>query len=155
MGEMNFDLRSALPLLLPKAIAWAEERADEVILNGTPLSDQGISIAQRAGVTSPHLIRIAMVDRLPVPSDPQLQQAALATGLLAPNMAGLTLGHSILVCHGQLTIRLLSHECRHVFQYEQAGSIGAFLPLYLQQIVDHGYANAPFEIDARTHEVHA
>lgn len=38
-------------------------------------------------------------------------------------------------------------------QYEQAGSIAAFLPRYLQQIVTVGYNNAPFEIDARSHEL--
>ena len=49
--------------------------------------------------------------------------------------------------------RLLSHECRHVFQYEQAGSIALFLPLYLDAIVRVGYENCPFEQDARAHEL--
>jgi hypothetical protein len=40
-----------------------------------------------------------------------------------------------------------------VHQYERAGSIAAFLPVYLQQIVELGYNNAPFEIDARSHEL--
>jgi hypothetical protein len=39
-----------------------------------------------------------------------------------------------------------------VHQYEAAGSIAAFLPLYLQQIVLYGYERAPFEVDARAHE---
>jgi hypothetical protein len=39
-----------------------------------------------------------------------------------------------------------------VYQYERAGSIGSFLPAYLREIVTHGYANAPSEIDARAHE---
>jgi len=68
-------------------------------------------------------------------------------------MAGLTLGYSILIVSGHCTVPLLSHECRHVHQYETLGSIEKFLPVYLQQIVDHGYADAPFEIDARTHEL--
>lgn len=89
---------------------------------------------------------------LPLPGDPELKQAALATGLLGPSMIGLTLGHGIYVCHGHGNIRLLSHEFRHVHQYEQAGSIAAFLPAYLQQIVDVGYDKAPFEVDARAHE---
>ena len=50
------------------------------------------------------------------------------------------------------SLRELSHEFRHVYQYEAAGSIAAFLPVYLQQIVAFGYANAPFEADARAHE---
>jgi hypothetical protein len=70
-------------------------------------------------------------------------------------MAGLTLGHAVFVRRGHDSWRLLSHEFRHVHQYEQAGSIAAFLPVYLQQIVQFGYANCPLEIDARNHERHA
>jgi hypothetical protein len=54
---------------------------------------------------------------------------------------------------GQGSNRLISHECRHVHQYEVAGSIAGFLPLYLQQIVSYGYEQAPYEIDAREHEI--
>jgi hypothetical protein len=102
----------------------------------------------------PELIRVSMVPQLPQPEDPELLLAAQHTGLLGPNMAGLTLGHAIYICHGQDSIRLISHKCRHVHQYELAGSIAAFLPQYLQQIATVGYANAPFEIDAREHEQH-
>jgi hypothetical protein len=49
--------------------------------------------------------------------------------------------------------RLVSHECRHVYQYETHGSIAAFLPIYLLQIATVGYVNAPFEQDARAHEL--
>jgi hypothetical protein len=92
------------------------------------------------------------VDFLPLPDDADLRQAAVDTGLLGPNMAGLTIGYGIYVLRGQGDVRLLSHEFRHVHQYERAGSIDAFIPLYLQQIVSVGYENAPFEIDARAHE---
>ena len=68
-------------------------------------------------------------------------------------MVGLTLGYSIFIVNGHVNDRLLSHELRHVQQYERAGSIAAFLPTYLSQIVDLGYENAPFEIDARAHEI--
>jgi hypothetical protein len=54
---------------------------------------------------------------------------------------------------GYGTPRLISHEFRHVAQYEVAGSIEAFLPVYLAQIVEAGYEAAPFEVDARNHEI--
>jgi len=73
--------------------------------------------------------------------------------MLGPDMAGLTLGYGIYVRHGHDTLRLLSHEFRHVYQYEAAGSIAAFLPGYLQQIVTVGYDDAPLEVDARVHEI--
>jgi hypothetical protein len=150
--DSNFDLRSALPSLLPGAIAWAEARAREVELNGVALDKAGVAIARMAGVQHPELVRISVVDSLPLPEDPNLRMAALRTGLLGPGMIGLTLGYSILICRGHETVRLLSHELRHVHQYEEHGSIAAFLPVYLQQIAACGYQDAPFEIDARTHE---
>ncbi len=68
-------------------------------------------------------------------------------------MVGLTLGDAVFICVGhEMNPRLLRHELRHVYQYEQAGSISAFLPLYLGQIVQFGYRNAPLEQDARAHE---
>jgi hypothetical protein len=87
-----------------------------------------------------------------MPQDPSLQAAAVQTGLLGPGMVGLTLGYSVFVCRGHEARRLLAHEFRHVFQYEQNGSIAGFLPVYLQQIVALGYRNAPFEVDACAHE---
>jgi hypothetical protein len=149
---MNMDLRTVLPILLPSAIRWAEARASEVAQSGSQLNEQGISLARAVGVIRPELIRIALVDRLPLPEDPQLRAAALQTGLLGPGMVGLTLGYSIFICHGHDSIRLLSHEFRHVYQYEQFSSIADFLPVYLQQIIEVGYVNASFEMDAIAHE---
>lgn len=149
---MNIDLRTVLPALLPSAIKWAEARANEVAQSGNRLNENEIGIARAIGVIRPELIKITLVDSLPLPEDTQLKAAALQTGLLGPDMVGLTLGYSVLICNGHKTIRLLSHEFRHVYQYEQHGSIAGFLRVYLQQIVEQGYANAPFEIDARNHE---
>ncbi len=114
-------------------------RRDKHIHTLDPLNASAMSEAKTVGVQRPQEVRFQMVDRLPLPSDSQLQAAALQTGFLGPMIAGLTLGHSILIRHGQMSRRLLSHECRHVFQYEQAESIAEFLPLYLQSIVQVGY----------------
>ena len=150
---MTFDLISALPFLIPKAITWAESQSENAAQKGRPLDERFILIAKSVGVEKPKHIRILDVPCLPMPDDPQLRRAAVATGLLGPEMVGLTLGYSILVCSGYgQDVRLLSHEFRHVYQYEQAGSIAEFLPKYLQQIVTFGYHNAPFEKDACDHE---
>jgi hypothetical protein len=106
------------------------------------------------GVAKPELVRVQILgDRLPMPDDPTLREAALQAGLLAPGMVGLTLGYSIFICRGHKTRRLLSHELRHVHQYEQHGLIAGFLPLYLQQVIEAGYREGPFERDAREHEL--
>jgi hypothetical protein len=147
-----FDPMGELPRLLPSAIAWSEARAADILRNGTPLDGAGLKLARTVGVVRPELIRVQMVHTIPMPDEARLRRAAVQTGLLGPHMAGLTLGYGIYVVAGHVTPRLLSHECRHVHQYEVAGSIAAFLPVYLKQIMKYGYENAPFEVDARRHE---
>jgi len=147
------DLRRELPKLLPAAIAWAEARAKKASEVGAPLTADEQKVARAVGVAKPELVRIEIVsDRLPMPDDHALQAAAIQAGLLGPGMVGLTLGHSIFICRGHRTRRLLSHELRHVYQYEQHGSIAAFLPVYLSQVLEVGYEDAALEQDARAHE---
>lgn len=147
------DLRTLLPQLLPQAIAWAEVQSNYIASSGVPLPVPLLDVARRVGVQNPGRIKVMLVDQLPLPEESLLRQAAIETGLLGTQMAGLTLGHSIYMVHGHGSVRLISHECRHVHQYEVLGSIEKILPVYLQQIVDFGYQNAPLEVDARTHEI--
>ena len=146
------DLKAALPPLLPKAISWAEGEAARGAGAGRDLTERERDFARKVGVTHPEQIRVITVDALPMPTDPPLRAAAEQTGFLNPRMVGLTLGHSVFICRDHETPRLLSHEFRHVYQYEQAGSIAEFLPGYLLQIVEHGYDATTFEADACAHE---
>lgn len=141
-------LAENLPRILPLAVAWAEVRSAEILRHGETLTPAERDLAVRMGVADSDRIRLQLVDRLPVPEDPMLAAAAASTGLLGPGIVGLTLGHGIYICRGHRTAQLVSHECRHVHQYERAGSIGAFLAVYLQQLAQYGYANAPLERDA-------
>ena len=147
------DLKQMLPQILPLAITWAEAEAHKAAQTGALLTGAEQQLARAVGVEHPVLVRIALVSQLPQPQHPQLRLAAQQTGLLGPGMAGLTLGHTVFIVHGHKTQRLLSHELRHVYQYEQLGSIANFLPVYLEQIVGVGYANSPLEVDARAHEI--
>ena len=106
------------------------------------------------GVAKPERVRVEMVgDSLPMPDDPVLRAAAVQAGLMGPGMVGLTLGYGIFICRGHKTRRLLSHELRHVHQYEQHGLIAGFLPIYRKQVIEVGYSDAPLERDAREHEL--
>ena len=129
-----FDLAAALPHLLPKAIAWAEARSTEITTSGVPLTNLELRIAHLVGVQQPERVRILEVREIPQPQDPDLRQAVAATGFIGPHTIGLTLGYGIYIVAGRSTNRLVSHECRHVYQYEVAGSIRNFLPVYLEQI---------------------
>lgn len=147
------NLHTLLPVLLPHAIAWAETVAADVALRGTELDTAHLVDARTVGVHRPEHIRILLVDHMPQPPNIELQEAARQTGLLGPTTVGLTLGYAILIRRGYWSRRLLSHEFRHVFQYEQVGSLAAFLPKYLASIVHNGYWNCTFEQDARLHEL--
>ena len=150
---MSPTLESMLPALMPDAIAWVEKQSALILESGSPLTDEGLALAKAVGVSRPEKIRISVVPRLPLPTDPTLQAVAIQTGLLGEGMIGVTFGYGIYVCDGHISNQLISHECRHVYQYEVEGSIDAFLPIYLHQIATVGYANAPYEIDARAHEI--
>ena len=142
-----------LPTLIPLAVEWAERVSAQAGATGTPLTAEEAEVARRVGVSAPEDVRIAVAEQLPFPEHPLLREAAIQVGLLGPHMAGLTLGHAVFVRTGQASLRLLSHELRHVAQYEAAGSIREFLPGYLAQIVHFGYEDAPYEVDARSHEI--
>lgn len=141
-----------LSRLLPKAIAWAEAQSTKVCAEGVPLDSQHLRLAKAVGVVQPERIRVCTVHRVPAPTSVELRRAAIAVGLIGAATNGLTFGYGIYVVEDCVTNRVISHECRHVQQYEAAGSIKAFLTSYLEQLLAFGYDNAPFEIDARVHE---
>lgn len=146
------NLLDQLPLLLPRIFAWANAQAEHIAHQGIPLNAAGLTLASRVGVAHPERIRLLTVSAVPAPADPELRQIAIQQNLIGPHTAGLTLGYGIFVVEGCLTPRLLAHECRHVYQYEIAGSVEAFLPRYLQQIAEVGYERASYEVDARAWE---
>jgi len=148
------NLQPLLPILVPKAIAWAKAQEQLIARSGFSLSEQGLALARQVGVRMGERVRIKYVPQLPLPDDPVLKQVAIDAGLLGPGMVGITLGYGIFVVEGHADARLVSHELRHVHQYEEYGSIEAFMPVYLSQVASVGYRDAPLEQDARAHEVH-
>ncbi len=147
------DLASKLPFILPLAIQWAEEKSAEIQCMGHRLNPSDIKLAKCVGVSNPENVKVMVAPSLMLPEDPLLRKTAISTGLLGPNMVGLTLGRSIYMRSGHRSKRLLSHELRHVHQYERFGSISAFLSTYLGQVASYGYWAAPLEVDARKYEV--
>lgn len=144
--------RQQLKAILPTVIAWAEDASASALQTGLPLESPMIELARSVGVAHPDRIRTLVTTQVPYPDDPLLMEAGLALGLTGPSASGMTLGYAVFLQRGASSVRLLSHEFRHVHQYEQAGSLKAFLTGYLGQIVSSGYQNAPMEADARAHE---
>ncbi|MBB5546520.1 hypothetical protein [Paraburkholderia fungorum] len=141
-----------LGLILPKTLTWANEQAERGLAAGRVLTSVELDDARQVGVSAPDKIRLSLVDEVPMPHDPMLREIAIRTGLLNDDLAGLTLGYAIFITPRHFSRRLLRHECRHVYQYEAAGSIDQFMQEYLRQITTFGYQTAPLEIDAMQHE---
>lgn len=135
------------------AAKWVTRQQEIILESGVSLTSEQIVIASHVGVLRPEKIRILSVVRISPPDDPLLRKVAEEMNFLGPDTIGLTLGYGIYLREGYITDRLLSHEFRHVQQYEVAGSIRAFAAEYIQQIFQYGYYDAPYEVDARAHEI--
>lgn len=147
------QLSAQMPLIAERTIAWANGQEASALKSGAALTHEQVALARAVGVKHPERVRIVVVDEIPLPNEPLLRAAAQGVGLSQSWAAGLTLGHAVIVRRGfEKETRLLSHELRHVAQYESMGGIGPFLVTHLKSLVEVGYENSPFERDARAHE---
>ncbi len=143
------DLNSYLPLV----VLWAKKHHDLIQEQGAELNEEGMEMARSVGVAEPERIRIMLVDEIPFQEDPVVYSLAKSVGMLSGQVSGITFGHSIYIVKACQSARLYSHEFRHVHQYEVLGSIGAFMDVYLEQVMTFGYHQAPLEKDARQFEI--
>lgn len=146
------DWENELPRLLQLAVEWAESCSQDILDTGSPLTPRELRLARSVGVKHPERVRIKIVAAVPLPENPALRAAALQAGLMGPATRGLTLGYGIYLVRGFVDDRIKRHECRHVYQYERAESVEAFLATYVPDVLRLGYWNAPDEIDARAWE---
>jgi hypothetical protein len=147
------NLAEKLPELLRLAGEWAELQAALIEHNGRRLTAAESATAARVGVARPELVRLSTVDEIPEPEQPVLKAACEQLGFLGKDTVGLTLGYGVYLRAGQARIeRLVAHELRHVAQYEERGSIRAYLAVYIPELLKFGYEAAPMERDAREAE---
>ena len=136
--------------LLPLACSWAEGQEQLILQEGVGLTEAQKGDARRIGVAAPERVRLLQVEEIPLPQDQGLRAAAEATGLLAPETAGLTLRYGILIRSPFWGARdLVAHELVHVWQYEQFGGFAPFLRQYLWECLTLGYTKAPMEQEAQ------
>jgi hypothetical protein len=138
-----------------RAIEWAQGQEATALRSGQPLPAALLAVAKDNGVKMPQNIRLVVVDEIPLPKEQPLAGAAARLGLASSWAAGLTLGYAVIVAKGyEADPRILSHELRHVAQYEACGGIPGFLRVHLADMLERGYQDSRFEIDARAHERH-
>ena len=136
-----------LPELFPYIEAWVTGLQQQAIATGksNPLY---YPYTRAAGVIHPEKIWILSAAAIPNPTHPRIAELAKEIGLLTPATGAITAGYGIIVradCMNDL--RLIVHELVHVAQYERFG-IADFLRTYIGQLNEHGYNEAPFELEA-------
>lgn len=135
--------------LIPKAAVWVQQREQEILNVGTPLSESQLQDALQIPVMHPDKVRLLRVNQIPLPDDPELKFAAQAIQLITPNTWGLSLRYGILIRSDRWGNReTLIHELVHTSQYERLGGHQQFLNQYLTECIYHGYPAAPLEQEA-------
>ncbi len=128
---MNTD-SDAVARLAPLARHWALEQEAFVLNLGAPLDAQQTADAQRAGVTETARVRVLPVDRIPMPGNLELAEAARRAQIITENSAAVTIGHGIMIRADRWRDReLMLHQLVHVAQSERCGGLETFVDQYL------------------------
>jgi len=134
--------------LLPRALAWYTAVEAELLRVGRPLTVTEAELAGRLGVRQPDKVRVVVLDRFPMPADPEVLAEARRHGLGSRAEGGRTQGYAIMLKPGLAEDpQVIAHELVHVAQHDRLGR-AAFLRRYLLEMEMMGYARSPLELEA-------
>jgi hypothetical protein len=103
-----------------------------ILKYGAPLSARQSEDARLAGVQDPDRVRLLVVDRIPLPDNPALAEAARRAQIITDASRAIAIGHGIIIRADRWQDReLLLHQLVHVAQCERAGGLELFVEQYL------------------------
>jgi len=118
--------------LVPLASQWAKDQETYILKHGTPLSPRQLADARRAGVQDCARVRVLVVNRIPLPEDEELAEAARRAQIITDASPGIAVGHGIVIRADNWQNReLLLHQLVHVAQCERSGGLESFVIAYL------------------------
>lgn len=118
--------------LAPLAYQWAKRQEAYILKHGAPLSPQQLADAGRAGVQHPAQVRVLVVDRIPLPDDAELADAARRAQIITDASRGVAIGYGVIIRADSWQNReLLLHQLVHVAQCERSGGLESFVSEYL------------------------
>ncbi len=118
--------------LTPLACAWAKAQEAFILERGAPLSRRQIADAERAGVQQPSRVRLLVVDRIPLPEDSELAEAANQAQIITDKSRAVAVGYGIIIRADRWQDReLILHQLVHVAQCERGGGLDCFVAQYL------------------------
>ena len=114
------------------ACQWAKKQEAYILKHGTPLGPRQIADAERVGVKDCARVRVLVVDRIPLPDDHELAEAARHAQIITDASRGVAIGHGIIIRADSWQNReLLLHQFVHVAQCERSGGLESFVSEYL------------------------
>src|SRR3954469_18038011 len=146
IDEKDFDR------LAPLACEWAKAQEATILEHGVPLTADQIADAHRAGVRDPGRIRVLVVDRIPLPEDKELADAARRAQIITDASQGVAIGYGVGIWADSWRNReFLVHQFAHVAQCERSGGLQNFVNEYLlDRRSSRDFSLGPLEEEART-----
>ena len=118
--------------LLPVAYRWAKTQEEFVLQHGNPLSPRHMADATLAGVKDPGRVRVLVVDRIPLPDDPNLAEASKRIGIVTDDTRCMGFGHALIIRVDAWNDReLILHNLVHIAQCERSGGLEEWCRQYL------------------------
>lgn len=138
--------------LTPLAYEWAKTQEARILEHGVPLTADQTADALRAGVRDPSRIRVLVVDRIPLPEDKDLADAARRAQIITDASHGVAIGHGVIIRADSWRNReLLVHQFAHVAQCERSGGLENFVSEYLlDRRSSRDFSLGTLEEEART-----
>lgn len=118
--------------LLPLACAWARAQEEFVLSRGVPLDARYLAEARRLGVKDCARIKVLIVEKIPLPDDADLADAARRGQIITDTSRAVAIGYAIIIradCWGDR--ELILHQLVHVAQSERCGGLDRYLEQYL------------------------
>lgn len=118
--------------LLPIAIQWAKAQEAFVLRHGSSLSVRNLADAKLAGIKEPSRVRVLVVDRIPMPDDPNLAEASKRVGIVTDDTRCMGFGHALIIRVDAWNDReTILHNFVHIAQCERAGGLEEWCRQYL------------------------
>ena len=145
---IKMDLES-ITKSIPKVCEWIEIQENNIISIGRDLTQEELEVAKIIGIKNYDIIRVYESLVVPVPSDIVLRELGKQIGLISSNTSGICFRYGIFINENVLDKKVvLEHELIHTLQYEQFGSIKAFITQYLKECIEVGYHMSDLEKEA-------
>jgi hypothetical protein len=137
--------------LAPRALAWAKSQENLILKYGFPLRPAQIADAELVGVQDIERVRVLVVDRIPLPEDDDLANAARRAQIITDASQGIAVGHGIVIRANFWQDReLLVHCLVHVAQCERSGGLEQFVEEYLtDRLTCANFSTGSLEEEAR------